>query len=584
MRKSERFLKCLTNSQTKEFEDIRTSTAFVLSKNKEFESVSKDADAISSIAVSVFKTLYSKYGNGYRKKKNAKGGDFVDNIIDKTGNLLDIEDTKNKIILADKEIKENESLDYIRASCVSSTLSESLDEESSKDLDNFESNYRDVVNDVVYSSSGFDLSKLPPRKDLLYIDCILAVEGTNKNRDTLTVEELEKNYKTLIGMPLVEEHMPQGIKGVFYAAELVRIKPGKSPGTVRIVESGGKLAVRAKAYVYKNRFPREAYVIKTRQDEGLLRFSFELGFEKAKCSFCSKEFSKLEPYCEHLMFRFEPGSEISRIPLGIFFVGGAYTIKPAEKAAVGLEVSDLSEESDKKDNGKVKSCVNIVEDELNKDNILITASEEDTDDLENIGGKRMFEFETVEDLMASETVQALIESKVNDLVKEEREVLEAASEEFEAQTAEKTQGLEEALTANQELKSELEAAESRIKDLLTQKRVSDVMADLLNNGYKFDSDEEISAFEERISDKSDEDVSFIVDLMKKSVAVASDTLDSGDNADPNKNNADDDAKLDDVSDVVKASQDADDNGSDDNSFISGARRSWDIRTEKLKSQ
>ena len=197
---------------------------------------------------------------------------------------------------------------------------------------------KDSIPKELSSSSTFN-EVFNQRDDLVLLDLILVVEGVNKNGDEFIASELAENYKSIIGMPLTEEHMPQEIQGVFYDASLVEIDVLKPESE----ETEKKKAVRAKAVFYKHRFPDEADVLIGRAIQGKLRFSMECYFQKARCSTCGEEHESLWDYCDHLWERFDPESNTSRILVGIKFVGGSYVRHPAEDAAVLLDFEDVSE-------------------------------------------------------------------------------------------------------------------------------------------------------------------------------------------------------------------------------------------------
>ena len=342
-------------------DSVRGSIIHVLSETDNFSDLVSTPNVVNSIADAVFSSMYKNHGKYFLKKKEDNFSSLIDNIIFNTEKVIKVAETKKQILKASEIITED-GYETISLNVVKASVSGKLTSEDTKDLDFFESKFKNDVSDRVYAGSGINLSKLPARKDLLYLDLILVAEGTNKNKDTIPAEELQARYLTLIGMPLVEEHITDAIRGVFYESSLVRIKSGKTPGSVKIVKKGGKLAVRAKAYVYKNRFPREAYQLKDKQEQGLLRYSVELGFGQSECSACHKTFDPGKPFCDHLMLRHTPGDHnFSRIVRDIYFIGGAYTQNPAEKDAISLEVVDPAD--DKSKNKKISSsCVNNIDD------------------------------------------------------------------------------------------------------------------------------------------------------------------------------------------------------------------------------
>lgn len=180
---------------------------------------------------------------------------------------------------------------------------------------------------------------LQGRDDLILLDLILVVEGANLNKDAFTADELEKSYKTLIGMPLTEEHGLQEIQGVFYDSDLIDI----TVYDPNIDAHEMRKAIRASAVFYKDRFLDQAELLLMRAEKGTLKFSMEAMFTQSQCSVCGEVYDSPVDFCEHLWHRFDPSSTASRILLGVKFVGGAYVKVPAEPNAVLLNIEDFSE-------------------------------------------------------------------------------------------------------------------------------------------------------------------------------------------------------------------------------------------------
>lgn len=567
--------------------NLRKSVIAVLGKSDNYSSLVEDPKAINSVSEAVFSSIYKKHGHFYKVKKSDTFDNLIDNIVFNTEKVTQVEEAKQQIQEA-AEILASDEVETLQLNVVQASVHDKLDPESSKNLDFFESKFRKEVNDVVYAGSNIDLSKLPVRKDLLYLDLILVAEGTNKNKDTIPAEELQSRYLTLIGMPLVEEHITDAIRGVFYDSSLVRIKPGKTPGAIKIVESGGRLAVRAKAYVYKNRFPREAYTLKDKQSQGLLRYSVELAFGQSECSYCHAVFNPGQRMCEHLMLRnTSAGADFSRIVKDIYFIGGAYTQNPAEKDAISLDVVDPIDANKEKDKKNSKACVNNI-DNTGKV-IVVSSSKEESNQphkkgeelLNNPnGGQRMFNFETVEELLASDTVSALVESKVLDIVSEQEDAFKASLEELGQTNEALTAQADELKASLDELETKLAEANKMVAELENAKKVSEAILDLQSGGYKFDSDDEITAFSDRIKNMSDEDAAFVIDLMKKQVAVASDETETEEIT--NEETASEEESID---ESIEASQNADTNASaEETGTIAAIRKNWKNRIENLPTK
>lgn len=580
---------------------LRKSVVAVLAKTDNYKDMVGNTKVISAIADAVFGSIYKKSGKVYYAKFDGSFDNIVENIMFNTKKVCQVEEAKKQIAQAANVIASGES-DTITINVLTARVNERLDSQSTRDLDFFESKFKNEVDKVVYAGSGISLKNLPPRKDLLYVDLILVAEGTNNNKDTIPAEELKQRYLTLIGMPLVEEHIPEAIRGVFYDSKLVRIKPGKAPGSIKIVEKGGRLAVRAKAYVYKNRFPREAYVLKDREEKGLLRYSVELAFGQAECSFCQKKFTPGEQYCEHLLLRHQvKDMGFSRVVRDIYFIGGAYTVNPAEKAAVSIEVTDPGDE---KVNKKVKSCVNTTDDtgkvgseaKASQKNINRNNEGGKENFSQNDGGHRMYNYESVEQMLSSPEVSALIEAKATDIMDQERDAFEASLQEV-TEIAEAAKAENEALEASlEETKTELDEAKALIASMEVHKRVTDTILELQNAGYKFDSDEEIKAFSDKISEMNEDQAGYVVELMKKTITANEEAEEEAE--EDVEQNADEDTEADDLEaeeaeeaeeeaedsendDTVEASRKASVNASENKGEIFNIRTEWKERIANL---
>jgi len=576
---------------------LRKSVVIVLSRSTEYSDLVKDATLVESITQSLFSSIYKKVGKVYYPRFDGSFTNMIDTVIFNTKKELQVREAKEQIARAASLICEcGEESPVVKLGVVSSRIFDKLNENESRSLDFFESRFKDVVNSVVYAGSGLSLKQMPPRKDLLYLDLILVAEGTNKNRDTFLAEELESSYLTLIGMPLVEEHEPQAIKGIFYDSELVRIKDGKSPGSIKIVKNGGRLAVRAKAYVYKTRFPREVYMIKERQDSGLLRFSVELGFNKVECSVCHAVFKPGDKLCEHLLLRHElPELGATRIVRDVYFIGGAYTTNPAERRAVSLDVqdgADLVKASANLVNKSDTKCVKVLGSvDLNtnkfRSDVDLKASKDSDQQTTNDktfgagdasansdGGKEMqFKFDSVEELLASQEVNALIEAKAADVMRDERDAFEAsiaeANDKLEAANAK----IAELEATVEDFTKQLNEANELVAQMQVEQKVSASILELQQAGYNFESDDELKAFSDKVRKMSDDQVAFVLDLMKKTVQAKTEepvNEHEQENAAPENE------------DVVKASQRSDVHVSaDKDTSIAAIRKSWRERINKL---
>jgi len=568
---------------------LRKSVVAVLSSSENHKDLVGNSRLVTEVAEAVFSSIYKKVGKVYYAKYNGTFDNMVENIMYNADKVRQIQETRKQIAQAAKVITDDPEV--IKLETIYANVHEKLDSESSKDLDFFESKFKNEVDRVVYAGSGESLKNLPPRKDLLYLDLILVAEGTNNNKDTILAEDLKERYLTLIGMPLVEEHITDAIRGVFYNSSLVYIKPGKTPGTVKIVDKGGRLAVRAKAYVYKERFPREALVLKDRANKGLLRYSVELAFNYAECSFCHEKFDRGKTYCEHLLMRHHLKSMgFSRIVRDVYFIGGAYTTNPAEKDAVSLNISDPMDEELAKKNKKVKSSV-INTDDTGKVDSHATASQTNgigknkagANASEPNGGLRMeFTYSSVEELLADDAVNALIEARVNDIVSEERETFEASLTEIEEAKTSAEQKITELEASLNEKEEDLAKANDLVAEMKNQKRISDAIVDLQTAGYVFESQDEIEAFSTKISEMNDDQSQFVIDLMKKSVTASSNEETSEEESESNEESASEESES--SEQTMEASRRADTNASSpdgENPTVIKVRQSWDERIKNI---
>jgi hypothetical protein len=563
---------------------LRKSVVAVLSNTDNYKGLVGNSDLISNIADSVFSSIYKKHGKFFTVRKGDTFDNMIENIMFNTQKVCQVEETKKQIMNAANIISsgtpETVTLDVIHAN-----VTEKLDAGISKDLDFFESKFKNEVDSLVYAGSDMSLKSLPARKDLLYLDLILVAEGTNANKDHIPAEELKNRYLTLIGMPLVEEHEAQAIRGVFFDAKLVRIKSGKEKGSVKVVAKGGKLAVRARAYVYKSRFPREAYMLKDRQEKGLLRYSVELAFSKLGCGVCGKEFSVSDPYCEHLMLRHSVSDpSFCRIVKDIYFIGGAYTTNPAEKMAVSLDIFDMNDEDAKKSNKTGASCVISIDDtgKVAKNTNKINA-DGDLESSNPNGGQQMeFNYNSVEELLGSPEVNALIEAKASDIVEAERDAFETSLTELEENKTSYKTKIEELEATLKEVNTKLEEANLALASMEEEKAISDAILDLQTAGYSFDSDDEIKAFTEQIKNMSTEQAGFVIDMMKKTITATEDPTDVvADNDDEGPEQASD-TEVVEEDDSLEASQNADVNASaNKNQTLLSVRQDWDKRVNTL---
>lgn len=571
MKDSHQNVKYTEKDMNKQFDKLSRSVVFVLANEPKYAELARNKDAVNTIASSLLESLYKKDGAGlYVFKKNKVRPDMASAILDSANTEIDVEEIKNSILSAKTNIKKMDDDNSVRLETLHASV---MSVNTDNDFDIFSDKLIEDINNIVYAGSDWGIPTHLKRDDLLFLDMILVAEGTNKNKDCFLAEELKACYRTIVGMPLVAEHIVDAIKGVYYSSEIVNIKPGKIPGQVKLVKSGGRLAIRAKAFVYKKRFPREAMLLKSRAEQGLLRFSLELGFKKFKCGHCGKEYPPNTVLCDHLIMRHSVDiPDYVRIPLESFFIGGAYTINPAEKTAVNLGIKDGYNDKDDK---KVQASVNTIESGT-------SLELEDNEHTSKNGGTsmpRMFEFDSVEELLSAPAVQAVVEAAAQNLSADEKDTLatsvEELSEKIEASDAEKAKLIEQV----DGLTQGLDEAKSTIASMQEEKKVSDALFTLQQKGFKFESDEKIQAFSDRIKDLDQKNVDFIVELMAKQIEAApeGDPSDGGDpkdldvKGDPEEGNQD-----------LKASRDADINPAGSCDSLKSIRNSWDERIQNLQ--
>jgi hypothetical protein len=558
-----------TNKEiTKISNNLRKSVVYVISGEPRYKHLAKDPIFIDRICASLVDSMYAKDSSGmFSFKSKESRSDMVSSIVSLVDKQTKIDEVKEAITYAKQSVGDV-SKDYMFVTdCLYAKVCDAPEKVLEEDFDLFFNDLAEEANKLIYAGSEYKIPSHLKRDDLLFLDLILVAEGKNSNNDYFLAEELEKSYRTLVGMPLVEEHEVTSIKGVFFSSSVVRISPGKERGTVKLVASGGRVAIRAGAFVYKRRFPRESALLKSRFDQGLLRFSTEMGFKRYACGHCKKEFSGNDTMCDHLIMRNTVDDpSYTRVPLDMFFIGGAYTIQPAEPSAVALDVKDGASKSSK----NAKACVNNVNENINSS----TNSKEN----KTIGGDimaKMYEFDSVEELLSSEAVQALVEAQAANLDKEEKEALVAAAEELSTERDSLKEATEKLQAQIDELTEKLSAAESKVAELESDKKVSDTLISLQHKGYKFDSDDAIVAFTERIKSLDEKNIQFIVELMAKQV---NDTQTN----EPNDQDSDDVA-TDVDSDSVTASKSADVNISGSSDTIKSIRDSWQERLNKLSN-
>lgn len=575
---------------------LRKSVISVLTNTDNYNHLVGDSVLVSDIADAVFASIYKKNGRLFSVRKGGTFNNMIESIMFNTEKVRQVHETKKQIMKATEAIGSDDAVS-ISFDVISASVTDKLDSQVSKELDFFESKFKNEVDKLVYAGSNMSLKNLPPRKDLLYLSLILVAEGTNANKDTIPAEELAERFLTLIGMPLVEEHEPQSIRGVFFDSKLVRIKPGKEKGSVKIVTKGGRLAVQAQAYVYKNRFPREAFMLKNRQEQGLLRYSVELAFSRAECGVCAKQFKASEQYCEHLLLRHSVNDDrFSRIVRDIYFIGGAYTINPAEKMAVSLEVTDPTDKKTSKSNKTGASCVNTIDDTGKVADENLTSHENtdknnadgDKKSSNSDGGQQMlYSYNSVEELLESPEVNALVEAQVSSVLTEEREGFEDSLSELEDNQKGYKTKIEELEATLAEQKAELDAAKEVLSAMEADKKISDAILDLQAAGYSFDSEDEITAFSDQIKNMSEDQAAFIIDMMKKTVTATEEpaaTEDVKPETDPDEGSTQASEESDEESkdETIEASQSADVNTSaDGNQTLLSIRKDWDKRVETL---
>jgi len=387
---------------------------------------------------------------------------------------------------------------------------------------------------------------LADRDDLILLELILVVEGVNANKDQFTADELAKSYKTLIGMPLTEEHGLKDIQGVYYDSELVDI-------TVYDSDKGQhemRKAIKALAVFYKDRFLDEAELLILRAEKGTLKFSMECMFESAQCSECNEVYDSPIDYCEHLWHRYDEASATGRILLGVTFVGGAYVKHPAEDNAVLLDLKDFSEEEVMAAAASRGPLYSYASD--NKQVVW---------DHSNISCSRC----------SSSSKGGDSSMKDFDLIKNTEEFKEYFKAELEKAVAAKVDEMEknsetEAIKEeNTSLKDQLETATEKIGELESDIAERDAMARALDHisslkeaGLTLSSEQE-EKFVKLFKAASDDDVEAIKELALLQVTAGDpEKEDAGDEQD-----SDDDSEADDEKDAKADEEETDEEETDD---------------------
>lgn len=197
-----------------------------------------------------------------------------------------------------------------------------------------------------------------------------------------------------------------------------------------------------------------------------------------------------------------------------------------------------------------------------------------------------YEYDSVEELLASPEVNALIEANVSSVLAEEREGFEQSLETLEEQEAGYKTKIEELEATLVTTKEEQDKAKSLLASMEEDKRISDAILDLQNAGYDFDSDEDIKAFSDNIKEMSEEQSVFIIDMMKKNVMAKEETPEAKEKVEAEDKGKEAEAKEEDKEDaVVKASQNADLNASaNENQTLLTVRKNWDQQVVDLQNR
>ena len=324
------------------------------------------------------------------------------------------------------------------------------------------------VNKEALASAGIDRKNL---KDLMFVDFMLAHDGTNDNRDEFYTDELDKNYGTAKMKALDWEHEDQRIIGHIYNAERIKNNEKMRDGVL------------ARSAIYKYRFPEEAAEIKSRHEKGMLRFSIETYFTKAKCSVCGEEYEDPRDYCEHLRNRMYSDG-VSRGLLNINFAGAGVVVDPADKdsRSIALAKKNNDETNSEEKVNKVNKTDGKKTDEQKKGlkpmseitetpefkNAVKAAIDVELEKLRLNGevsdaqeklDKAEAQIETLQEKAKADAETAKAEL---DKIKAEKEKVEKDFEDFKLEVAKKEK-LRERLTKLDELN--LDIAEAELKDL-----------------------------------------------------------------------------------------------------------------------
>jgi hypothetical protein len=205
-------------------------------------------------------------------------------------------------------------------------------------------NSDDIDNDA-YASAG-----LEKQRDLLYIRFILTHEGTNKNHDHFTREELKAAASTPLLKQINWEHGEPAI-GTIYKSEYKEV-PFQSNASFSSAD-GLRGRIECEGVVWKYKYPQYAKTMINRHQSGNLTFSMETYFARARCSVCEEIFESKDSgegsYCNHLNDRHsaEAAERASRHLLDNNFGGVGCVVNPACEGADALALAKDEQESRK---------------------------------------------------------------------------------------------------------------------------------------------------------------------------------------------------------------------------------------------
>lgn len=201
-----------------------------------------------------------------------------------------------------------------------------------------------ILRDEEIDEKAFASAGQKKQKDLMYVKFILAHEGTNKNRDYFSRDELKTAAHTPVLKAINWEH-GEPIIGTIYKSEYKEID---DPAFASAAADGKRGRIECEAVIWKYRYPVYAKAMVDRYMAKQLKFSMETYFGKCTCTECGEEFSSKNhtegTYCDHLNYRKNsPDSKAARALQQNVFAGTGVVSNPADENADALAIAKEKE-------------------------------------------------------------------------------------------------------------------------------------------------------------------------------------------------------------------------------------------------